>query len=148
MIIRVPGNCIPESLNGIIRFPGSPGIGSSSTPSTGTSLPVFWVFYVFFCYFDIPGSHFSMVPYRVVFYDIVCQVFLSLFPEYAEMISPDSVSDPIKYHVYRSIYFMLWLYVEYSVCWCIVSWHRCWWYLVAHISQGRPRRNFFLTVFK
>ena len=30
-IIRVPGNWIPDSLKGIIWFPGSPGIGSSST---------------------------------------------------------------------------------------------------------------------
>ena len=31
-IIQVPGNWIPDSLKGIVRFPGSPGIGSSSNP--------------------------------------------------------------------------------------------------------------------
>ena len=45
-----------------------------------------------------------MVPYRVVLCDIVCQFFLSLFPEYVEMVFPDSVSDPIKFHVYCSIF--------------------------------------------
>ena len=41
-----------------------------------------------------------MMPYWVVFCDIVCQVFLYLFPEYVEMVLSDSVSDPIKSHVY------------------------------------------------
>ena len=43
-----------------------------------------------------------MVPYWVVFCDIVCQVFLSLSPEYVKMVLSDSVSDPIKYDVYCS----------------------------------------------
>ena len=46
-----------------------------------------------------------MVPYWMVFCDMVCQVFLSLFPEYAEMVLSDSVSDPIKSNVYCKIYF-------------------------------------------
>ena len=37
-----------------------------------------------------------MVPYRVVFCDIFCQVFLFLFLEYVEMILSDSVSEPIN----------------------------------------------------
>ena len=28
-IVQFPGNYIPDSLKGIIQFPGSPGIGSS-----------------------------------------------------------------------------------------------------------------------
>ena len=40
-VIRVPGNRIPDSLKGVIRFPVYPGIGSSSTPSSGFSSPVF-----------------------------------------------------------------------------------------------------------
>ena len=45
-----------------------------------------------------------MVPYWVVFCDIIHQVFPSLFPEYAEMIFSYPVSDPIKPHVYSSGY--------------------------------------------
>ena len=76
--------------------------------------------YIYIC-FDISGSHCSMVPYWVVFCDIVCQVFLSLFPEYTEMVVSDSISDPIKSHVYCSIYF----FVYYTVCRSIV---RCYWF--------------------
>ena len=47
-----------------------------------------------------------MVIYRVVFCEIVCQVLLSLFLEYVEMVFPDSISDPIKLYVYCSIYFL------------------------------------------
>ena len=46
-----------------------------------------------------------MVPDWVVFCDIICQVFLFLFPEYVEMILLYSISDPIKFHVYCSGYF-------------------------------------------
>ena len=35
-----------------------------------------------------------------MFFDTIRQVFLSLFPEYVEMIFSYSISDPIKYHVY------------------------------------------------
>ena len=37
--------------------------------------------------------------------DIIRQVFLSLFPEYVEIVFSYSVSDPIKYHVYCSGFF-------------------------------------------
>ena len=46
-----------------------------------------------------------MVPYRVVFCDIVYKVFLSLFPEYLEMVLSYSVSDPIKSHSNCSRFF-------------------------------------------
>ena len=41
----------------------------------------------------------------MVFCDIVCQVFLSLLAEYVEMFFPDSISDPIKSHIYCSRFF-------------------------------------------
>ena len=65
-----------------------------------------------------------MVPHRVVFCDIFCQVFLSFFPEYVEMFLSDSASDPIKSHVYGSIFFLLFCFVDYAVCRCIVCCHR------------------------
>ena len=46
-----------------------------------------------------------MVPYWVLFFDIICQVFLSHFPEYVEIILSYSVAYPIKYHVYCCGYF-------------------------------------------
>ena len=46
-----------------------------------------------------------MVPYWVVSCDITHKVFLSLFPEYVEMILSYSVYDPIKSRVYCSGYF-------------------------------------------
>ena len=101
------------SLRGLSGFRVSPGLLVPAHP-----LPVF---YIIFCCFDISGSHCSMVPYWVVFCDIVCQVFLSLFPEYTEMVVSDSISDPIKSHVYCSIYF----FVYYTVCRSIV---RCYWF--------------------
>ena len=61
-----------------------------------------------------------MVRYWVVFYDIIRQVFLSLLPEYAEMILSYSVSDPITSHVYCSGYLLLCHYFDDSVCRCIV----------------------------
>ena len=33
-IIQVPWNWIPDSLKGVVRFPGSPGIGNSSMKSS------------------------------------------------------------------------------------------------------------------
>ena len=84
----------------IISFPSFPGINSSSELSPGPSFCwSFWVFYVFFCCLDISGSHFSTVPYRVVFCDMVRQIFLFLFLEYVEMVLSDSIFDPIKSHV-------------------------------------------------
>ena len=47
-----------------------------------------------------------MLLYWVVFCDIVCQVFLSLFLEYVEMVLSDYFFDPIKYHVYCTRYFI------------------------------------------
>ena len=41
-----------------------------------------------------------MVPYWVVFCDIIRKIFLSLLPEYVEIIFLYSVFDPIKYHIY------------------------------------------------
>ena len=61
-----------------------------------------------------------MVPYLVVFCDIVFQVFISFLPEYVEMVLLDSVSDPIKSHVCFSRYFLLCYYVEYAIFRCIV----------------------------
>ena len=52
-------------------------------------------------------SHNSVVPYWVLSYHITPQVFLSLFPEYVEIILSYSVSDPIKYHVYCFGFFFL-----------------------------------------
>ena len=88
----------------------------------------------FFVAFYISGSRCSMVPYRVVFFDIFCQVFLSLFPEYVETVLSDSVFDPIKYHVYCSRHFLPFRSVEYAFCCCIFRCHRCWWLLVSHLS--------------
>ena len=46
-IIWVPGNWIPDPLKGIIRFPGSPWIGiSSSTEDTCIEAAHAWVFAV------------------------------------------------------------------------------------------------------
>ena len=98
-------------------------------PKHPLTVPVLWSFdfLIFFCCFDISGSHWSMVPYRVVFCVVVCQVFLSLSPEYAGMVLSDSISDPIKYHVYCSRSFLLCHFVDYYVCRCIVRCHRCGW---------------------
>ena len=38
-IIQVPGNWIPNSLKGIVRFPGSPGIVRSSTFNVTSAIP-------------------------------------------------------------------------------------------------------------
>ena len=47
-----------DSLEGVIRFLGSPGIVSSSTPSSGTSLTVFLVFCLFLLLLNILVSLF------------------------------------------------------------------------------------------
>ena len=120
-------------LRGLFGFRVPPGL---VVPAQPLLVPVrqSFEFYIYFCCcFDISGSHFSMVPYRVVICDIVCQVFLSLFPEYVEMVFPDSVSDLIKSHVYYLIYFLLCLSVDYAVCRCIFRSHRCGWLVVAHL---------------
>ena len=88
--------------------------------------------FLFFCCFEISGSHCSMVPYRVVFCDIACKIFLSLFLEYVEIFLSDSVSDPINSNVYLSRSFLIFRSVDYDVCRYIVRCHRCGWLLVAH----------------
>ena len=71
----------------------------------------------FFLCFDISWYHCSIVPYQEIFCDTVCRVFLSIFPEYLEMVFSDSVSNRIKYHVYCSRYFfLLCRSVDYAVC--------------------------------
>ena len=62
-------------LRGLSGFQVPPRIISSIAPSPGPSLLFLSVFYIFFHCFYISGSCCSMVPYQVVFCDIVCQVF-------------------------------------------------------------------------
>ena len=115
------------TLRGLSGFRVPPGL---VVPSHPLPFPVrrSFEFSVFCCCcFGISGYHWSMVPYRVVFCDIFCQVFISFFPEYVEMVFLDSVSDPIKYHVYCTISFLLWRSVDYDIFRCIVYFHRCGW---------------------
>ena len=121
------GEYILDPPEGIIWFPGWPGIGSYGTPFSGSSSPVFWIFYVFFCCFQTYWPHSSVVPYRVVFCDIICQVFISFFPEYLEMILSYSVAYPIKSHVYCSGYFLFCRSIHDTTCCCVVTWHWRWW---------------------
>ena len=85
-IIRCSGEFYSGlELRGLSGFSGFPGINSSSEPSPGTSFcRSFWVFCVLFCCLDISGSHFSTLPYMVVFCYMVRQIFLFLFLEYTE----------------------------------------------------------------
>ena len=101
------GNWIPDSLKGIVQFPGSPRIGSYITPSPGPSLSVFWIFYVSFLLWHIWVLFCYIVSYRVVFCDIVRQVFLSIFPEYVEIVLLNSVFGPIKSRVDCLRYFLV-----------------------------------------
>ena len=66
----------------------------------------------------------------MVFCDIVCQVFLSLFPEYVAMVLSDSVSDPIKYHVncLRSFFFSVLLTMLFAAVFSVATYvGGCWW---------------------
>ena len=61
-------------------------------------------FYIFFILWNI----WVLLIYGVILGGVLWHsplVFLSLFPEYVEMILLDYVSDPLKYHVYCSRYF-------------------------------------------
>ena len=89
-----------------------------------------------------------MVTDWVVFCDIIHWVFLSLFPEYVEIVFWYSVSDPIKYHLYCSgyFYFSVLLMIMFANLWSVATGvGGCWWPISA---KGRSRRFSFLAVFK
>ena len=68
-----------------------------------------------------------MVTDWVVFCDIICHVFLSLLPEYLEMVFSYYVSEPIKSHAYFSGSFLFLCSINYAVFRYIVFCHWCWW---------------------
>ena len=78
-------------------------------------LPIpFWQsfeFSFFFCWFQISWLHSSVVTYRVIFCDLIRQVFLFHYRELVEMILLYSFTYPIK--SYYSIHT--------AICRCVVS---------------------------
>ena len=62
-----------------------------------------------------------MATYWLVFCDITRQVFLSLFPEYVEMVLSYSISDPIKSHVYCSGFFAVTLMMLFAAVFYVVT---------------------------
>ena len=105
-------------------------------------------FLCLFCWFSISWSHCSVVPYWVVFCDIICHVFLSLVPEYVEFFLLYYVSDPITSHVYWSGYLFFCRSIDEAVWRCIFHWHWNWGFWVAYFHWEYPHGCHFLVVFK
>ena len=74
-----------DYIKGIIQFPGYSGIGGSNTPTSGPTSPVFWVLYVLLLLLNILVSLFYGSRLGGVLWHNL-PVFLSLLPEYVEMI--------------------------------------------------------------
>ena len=100
-------------------------------------------FYAIF--FQMSLLHRSVVPYWVVFCDIIRQVFLYFSPEYVEMIL---IAYPIKYHVYCSGYFLLFCSIQDYIFHCMLSCHWFWWLLVTYFFQASLHGCFILTISK
>ena len=118
---------IRSPLRGLFRLRVTPVLAVPEYPLLVPVCRSFEFSMSFFCCFLISWYHFSMVPYWVVFCDITRQAFIFLFPEYMEIFFSDSISDPIKSHVYCSGSFFC-RSVDDSVCFCIARCHQCWWF--------------------
>ena len=82
---------------------------------------------VFFFGFKISWLHSYVLPYWVVFCDIIRHIcFRSFFPEYIDFFLY-SVNYPIKSHVYFSRLFMFCQSIHDAIYISVVSCHWCWW---------------------
>ena len=86
----------------------------------------------FFFWFQQYWLHRSVMPNRVVFCEIVYQVFLSFLTEYVKMIFSYSVAHPIKSHIYCYGPFFFGCSINDAIWYCVVCCHWHWWLWVAH----------------
>ena len=128
--LRIPlsgfGGCIPYSLRGLSSFRVTPVL---VVPAHPLLVPIFrsFEFFMYFLWFKISWLHSYMVPYLLVFCDMIRPVFLFFFPEYVEIILSYSVAYPIKSYVYCSRYFLFSHSIHNVICQCVVGCLCCWW---------------------